>query len=295
MAGSLLADRGPLALVALVFVLVVPFERCFPRHRRPFRRPELGLDLSHALASPALGAVALVVGAAIGVLSLAWLPGLALRPVVTLLPGWAAAVVGLVLFDAVLYWTHRWFHEVPVLWRFHAIHHSTEHLDWISGFRGHPVDGALAAPAIVFLLAAGFDAETTGVLAVAQVISGLFLHANVRWRLRRLSRFVNTPELHHWHHSNHPEAHDRNYAIFLSVWDQLFGTFHLPADRRPTRYGVSEPIPRGLAAQLWWPFRGAGTPWSWLRHPRTTLRRVRRLVVEIAVGVRRSTLRGASV
>ena len=50
-----------------------------------------------------------------------------------------AAVVA--LFDLAIYWAHRWSHEVPALWRFHAVHHSTEHLDWISGFRNHPLDG----------------------------------------------------------------------------------------------------------------------------------------------------------
>src|SRR5690606_31057729 len=101
---------------------------------------------------PVLAPVGLAVAAVVGLLSLAWLPGLALRPLVALLPGWAQLVAGVALFDLAAYWAHRWSHEVPFLWRFHSVHHSSEHLDWVSGFRVHPVDGAVIAPPFFLLL-----------------------------------------------------------------------------------------------------------------------------------------------
>jgi len=109
------------------------------------------------------------------------------------------------------------------------VHHSTEQLDWVSGFRNHPFDGAIVAPPFFFLIAAGFDATFTGVLAVVQLVTGLFLHANVRWRWRPLHRIVITPEFHHWHHANETDAHNSNYSVFLPLWDIVFGTYYMPA------------------------------------------------------------------
>jgi sterol desaturase/sphingolipid hydroxylase (fatty acid hydroxylase superfamily) len=281
--GSLYQTREPLVVLAVFFVLVVPMEKLFPRHKQPIRRPKVLTDVSFALAGPALNAVSVGAAVVVGVVSLAWLPGLALRPLVGLVPPPVLPVVGVVLFDVAIYWTHRWYHEVPVLWRFHAIHHSTEHLDWVSGFRAHPLDGTLLAPAFVFLLAAGFSPEFTGVLAVIQIVTGLFLHANVRWRLRWLHRIVITPEFHHWHHANEPGAINTNYSVFLPLWDLAFGTYFMPKDRRPQRYGVDEYVPEGMVAQLWHPLRGVANPLVLVRHPirssRTLFGHLRALIV----------------
>jgi sterol desaturase/sphingolipid hydroxylase (fatty acid hydroxylase superfamily) len=258
--------------VAALFALVVPFEKLFPRHPQQLRRPGVGTDLAYAMAQPLLGAVGIAVAVVVGIASLAWLPGLLIRPLVAQVPPLPQMLLGIALFDLAVYWAHRWGHEVPFLWRFHSIHHSNERMDWISGLRTHPLDGALIAPAFVLLLGAGFSQELTGLLAVVQIVTGLFLHANVRWRWRPLHRLVATPEFHHWHHSNEPDAHFSNYAAFLPAWDLVFGTYFVPAHRRPQRYGVDEPIPAGLVDQLWHPLRGLTRPWPLLRHPARGLR-----------------------
>ena len=230
---ALAVDTSAPLIVGAVFILVVPFEKLFPRHRQRIRRPDLGTDIGYALAGGVLNIVGLIVAVPVAVLSLAWIPGWALRPLVSMVPPVMVPVIGLLLFDLAIYWTHRWYHEVPVLWRFHAIHHSTERLDWVSGFRTHPLDGTLIAPAVIFLLAAGFSPEVTGVLAVVQVVIGIFLHANVRWRLRPLHRLVITPEFHHWHHANEPEAINSNYSVFLpGLGSDVRHLFH--AGRSPT-------------------------------------------------------------
>lgn len=276
--GAVAYDRSVLLIVPLLFVLIVPFEKMFPRHRgQRLRRPLAGLDVRYALTTALFGVASITVGVVIAVLSLAWVPALAVRPLVAMMPGWLTPFVGIALFDLAIYWAHRWSHEVPVLWRFHAIHHSTEQLDWISGFRAHPFDGAIVAPPAVFLLVAGFDAEFTGVLAFVQIVTGLFLHANVRWRWRLLHRIVITPEFHHWHHSYEPEAHCSNYSVFLPVWDILFGTYYMPRNKRPVRYGVAEAVPPTMRGQLLFPFRG--------------MRPIRRTVRAIARDVWRSTTR----
>jgi sterol desaturase/sphingolipid hydroxylase (fatty acid hydroxylase superfamily) len=255
-AASVATDRSaPFAIVAL-FVLVVPFEKAFPRHRgQRVRRNGLGTDLAFALAAPLISALGLVVAVVAGVLSFAWIPGLALRPFVAMLPAAALPILGAVLFDFSGYWVHRFAHESARLWRFHSVHHTGEQLDWLSGVRVHPLDGVLVGPPVVLLIAAGFPADVTGAIAGAQLVIGLFLHANVRWRFRPLQRVIATPDFHHWHHANEPEAIHTNYAAFLPLWDQLFGTYRIPRDRQPLRYGIDEPHATKMVGLLVAPLR----------------------------------------
>ncbi len=264
MAVSVITNASAPLLVVLLFVVVVPFEKLFPRHRNQrVRRTGLGTDLAFALATPLISAVGLIVALFAGLASMAWLPGLALRPVVHVLPAPLLLIVGTLLFDLVGYWSHRLAHENAKLWRFHSIHHTGEHLDWLSGVRMHPLDGILLGPPVVFLVAAGFPAKATGAIAAAQLIVGLFLHANVRWRLRLLHRVVATPDFHHWHHANEPAAIHTNYAAFLPIWDQVFGTYRIPQHRQPLRYGIDhgigEPHPSTFVGLLVAPFAGIAT------------------------------------
>lgn len=292
---ALARDRSGLFVVPLLFVIVVPFEKLFPRHRQSLRRPQLSTDLAYGLAAPGLGLLSLFVGVAIGVVSLAWVPGLLLRPLVSLLPPTVKLVLGVLLVDLAAYWIHRFNHEVPFLWRFHAVHHSSEQLDWVSGLRGHPLDGALAAPPFVLLAVAGFPIKFVGAAAAIQIVLGLFLHANVRWRWRVLQRVVATPEFHHWHHE--ASAHNTNYAALLPLWDQVFGTYDVPGDRRPARYGVDEAVPAGLVNQLRWPLHDVPPLRRMLtagvRHPRRSAqqltRSVRRGLRQVAASARRPT------
>ncbi len=294
---SFLIDRSIFIAVVALFVIVVPFEKLYPRQRgQRIRRPLVTTDIGFALAGPVLNVVGITALVIIGGLSLFWLPGLALRPLVAMVPAAVLPIVGFLVFDLVSYWTHRFAHEVPFMWRFHAVHHSPEHMDWVSGFRIHPFDGVVIAPAFFFLLGAGFGAEVAGLLAVVQIVLGIFFHANVRVRWRILDRLVANPEFHHWHHSSEPDAVGHNYGPALPWWDLVFGTYFMPAHRtgrRPQRYGVSDPLPPHLWGQLAYPCRGWRSHlWLW-RHPvlavRTAATAVRNLLVDIGRSARRPT------
>lgn len=152
---------------------------------------------------------------------------------------------------------HRVFHAVPALWRFHAIHHSAEHMDWLAGSRLHLVDvivtrGLSYVP--IFVL--GFSNAALYVYVFLVAAQATFIHANVRWRLRSIRGVVATPAFHHWHHSADAEAVDKNFAVHTPIWDRLFGTYHLP-DRWPQSYGLSggRPVPSGWLRQLLHPFQ----------------------------------------
>ncbi|MGE0732287.1 MAG: sterol desaturase family protein [Acidimicrobiia bacterium] len=252
---GLAIDRSALGALALLVVAVVPLERRWPRHRQPWRRPGLLLDVGHALAGGLAGVALLLAAGTLALVSGAWVSGWTFRPLVGALPSPVRAVVGFVLFDLVFYWVHRAQHAWSPLWRLHRIHHSSRYLDWVSAFRNHPLDGFVAGPPAVLLIVAGFPAEAAGALLVLQLAVGVLLHANVRWRLRPLWTLVATPEFHHWHHEARPGCGGTNLAAFLPVWDVVFGTYRMPAHERPQRYGVDDPTATTLAGQWLEPFR----------------------------------------
>ena len=266
--GALYYSFEGLVGLFVFFILIVPVEKLFPRHKgQKVRRPLYKLDVSYALSSPLLNLVALIAAAIVAIISFAWIPGLLIRPLVAEIPAKWMPFVGFLIFDMIGYWTHRFYHEIPVLWKFHAVHHSTEHLDWVSGFRAHPFDGTLIAPAFIFLIAAGFSPEITGAFAIFQIVLGLLLHANVKFRFRWLHPFFGTPEMHHWHHSNETDAVWTNYGAALPLWDQVFGTYYMPKDKRPSVYGIDEHIEPNMIDQLMYPLGQIGNPFNILRHP----------------------------
>jgi sterol desaturase/sphingolipid hydroxylase (fatty acid hydroxylase superfamily) len=164
----------------------------------------------------------------------------------------------LVLTDLAQYWIHRLFHRVPLLWRFHAIHHSAEVMDWLAGSRLHLVDVAVTRGlTYVPIYVLGFSEGPVLAYVVFVSLQATFIHANVRFDFGPIRWLLATPQFHHWHHGAEREAIDKNFAVHLPVLDWLFGTFHLPKDRWPESYGLAhgEPMPEGYLRQFVQPFR----------------------------------------
>jgi sterol desaturase/sphingolipid hydroxylase (fatty acid hydroxylase superfamily) len=171
-------------------------------------------------------------------------------------PVWLQAIEIYVLVDFSGYWIHRLFHT-GAWWPFHAVHHSSEDLDWLSSIRVHPVNEVvdkLAQATPVLLL--GFDPGITVGTAVFFTFYAIFLHADVDWDFGPLRSVISTPVFHRWHHSKDPQAIDKNFAGLLPLWDILFGTYYMPRDRMPCDFGVPERVPTGYFGQLWHPFAG---------------------------------------
>ena len=163
----------------------------------------------------------------------------------------------LVLSDLTQYWVHRLFHVIPVLWRFHAIHHSADVMDWLAGSRLHLVDAAVTrAISYVPMYILGFSESAIFAYVVWVVIQATFIHANVRWQFSWLRPVLVTPAFHHWHHSASSEAVDKNFSVHSPLWDWLFGTLHMPG-RWPNGYGLGGPndVPASWALQFVYPFR----------------------------------------
>ncbi|MGQ0505558.1 MAG: sterol desaturase family protein, partial [Myxococcaceae bacterium] len=169
----------------------------------------------------------------------------------------AVQVVGLIFCaDLVQYWIHRAYHEVPALWKLHAVHHCAEHMDWLAGSRNHTVQILIdRSLAMVPLYLLGPDKLALDIYVVFAALQTVFAHANVGLRFGPLSYLLVTPQFHHWHHSSDKPAIDTNYAVHLPLFDLLFGTFHLPRLHWPISYGTVTRLPRTLWGQLAYPFR----------------------------------------
>jgi sterol desaturase/sphingolipid hydroxylase (fatty acid hydroxylase superfamily) len=169
-------------------------------------------------------------------------------------PGWLQAVQIYVLIDFCGYWTHRLFHRGG-WWPFHAVHHSSEDLDWLGSLRVHPINemvNKLAQVTPVLLL--GYNPTVTLTAAPVLTLYAIFLHANVNWDFGPLRCVIASPVFHRWHHSREREAWDKNFAGLLPLWDILLGTYYMPKGRFPENFGICEPMPENYFAQLWEPF-----------------------------------------
>jgi sterol desaturase/sphingolipid hydroxylase (fatty acid hydroxylase superfamily) len=171
-------------------------------------------------------------------------------------PLWLQALEVLLLGDLVGYAVHRLFHR-GWLWRFHAIHHSSREVDWLSSVRLHPVNDVLTklAQVVPFVLL-GFAPAVLAGYAPFLTFHALLLHANLPWTFGPLRYVVSSPAFHRWHHTTEAEGLDKNFAGLFPFIDVAFGTFHMPEGRLPERFGLlDDDVPPGLLRQLAYPFR----------------------------------------
>lgn len=158
----------------------------------------------------------------------------------------AAAV--LFFSDLLVYWGHRLQHSVDFLWRFHKVHHSIEHMDWLAAHREHPLDslytiGLINLPAMLL----GFPLETLVGLIAFRGIWAIYIHSNVRLNTGPLKKIIGAPELHHWHHELNRKA--GNYANLSPLMDILFGTYSCPKEE-PKRIGLEEKLPENYLGHM---------------------------------------------
>ena len=242
--------------LAILAVIFIPLERLFALHPRRVLRPGWRTDLVHYLVNGAalkiglIGSV-VVVGSALR----AFVPA-PLRLGIAASPTWVQIVAGFAITTVGGYAGHRAAHEVPLLWRFHRVHHSIRDLDWLAANHLHPLDETIGRSAAVLpLYALGFGRVSLGAFVILITVQAIFIHANVRMNFGPVRWLIATPQFHHWHHAREPRAYNTNYAGEFPILDALFGTLYLPADRWPAQYGIDESEPVGYLRQLAWPLR----------------------------------------
>ena len=243
---------GPMAALLLVLERLRPErEDCVPLDQ------PLLTEFLHFLFSFEFGYTLALIGSAALEYTARWgFP--ALWP--TSAPTLVQLLLALFLYELTSYWQHRFFHTIPRLWRFHALHHSGARLNMLRVSRFHFVDlGSAAFVAYIPLALLGTPPWVVTLMAVVLGALGMSQHSNLRVRSPRwMDLVICTPSVHRWHHSSVAEESNRNFGNTFMLFDQLFGTYLRPPAPGPAELGIEDdPVPRGFVAQWLSPFRRA--------------------------------------
>jgi sterol desaturase/sphingolipid hydroxylase (fatty acid hydroxylase superfamily) len=262
-------------LVLLIALVVLSFgfgvlQRLWPQVRGQsfLRRQGIFVDVTWWLFTPTVGKLftGIVVGGSL--IGLAAIFGMSITPDqlresglretwISRQPFLLQFAAFLVLADLLAYWNHRAFHTFSRLWRMHAVHHSSTELDWLSSVRVRPLNDAIGSAVVATpLLLLGFAPAALAAYLPFLTLYAIMLHANVSWSFGPLRSVIASPAYHRWHHSAEEQALDKNFSGLFPVFDLVFGTYYLPRELKPQRFGVvGEAPPSGFLGQMLYPFR----------------------------------------
>jgi sterol desaturase/sphingolipid hydroxylase (fatty acid hydroxylase superfamily) len=167
-----------------------------------------------------------------------------------------------ILKDFLMYWSHRMFHEIPFLWRFHAVHHSAKNVNWIDSGREHPLESIISKMTTLLpLVLLGFPPTILGPYVGIWTVFTMLLHSNCTWDYGKFRNFVVSPAFHRWHHASDEPALNKNYSSLLPIWDYLFRTVYFPKGKHAEHYGLYEQeLPETVLHQLVGPFQPKDDP-----------------------------------
>lgn len=239
-------------------VIFAAIEKMFPLYKGQLLfRKEWQTDMVHfAVNHFIVGLALLTVNFAIHRL-FGWMANDSVHAAVQSIPLIPQLLLCILAADFVQYWTHRSYHEIPFLWRFHAVHHSAKTMDWLAGSRQHMFELIVTRVGVLGILyVLGFDKTVMDLYIVIVGFQAVFNHANVHLPWGPFKYIFVTPDFHHWHHSSDDVAIDKNYAAHYAFLDHLFGTAIKGQTGFPEKYGVQgDYMPDGFTKQFLFPFR----------------------------------------
>lgn len=245
--------------LVILSVIFIPLERLFAHQKQKIFRKEFSIDLSYYFINSLLPKLLLILPISLIASTVHYFLPSMLYTWVGYMSLETRFLLTMIVGEFGVYWGHRLSHEIPLLWRFHAIHHSAKEMDWLVNTRSHPLDmlfTRLCGLLPIYLLGL---AQPTGnkvdivplIYALVGTVWSFFVHTNMSWRFGVLELLVSTPAFHHWHHTNDGADYiNKNYATIFPWMDKLFGTFYLPKHRLPKKYGIDAPMATGLGGQL---------------------------------------------
>ncbi len=141
---------------------------------------------------------------------------------------WGFLILDILLLDFMIYWWHRFNHEVKFLWRFHKVHHLDEFLDVSTAVRFHFGEVVFSSCArAIFIIATDISFTAVIIAETLLLLSSIFQHSNLRLS-DRLEKYLNwvivTPAWHWLHHHQKRADTDSNYGNILTCWDRFFGS-----------------------------------------------------------------------
>jgi len=171
-------------------------------------------------------------------------------------PIWIQILIMILSGDFLRYWLHRAAHTWPLLWRFHAVHHSVHKLYWLNLGRFHPLDRTLQLFCDTFpFILLSISNEVLALYLLIYSIKGFFQHCNVDVKLGWFNYIISGPELHRWHHSTNIHESNNNYGNHTIIWDILFGTYFLPQGKKVSELGLlNRNYPMSFLRQIQAPF-----------------------------------------
>jgi sterol desaturase/sphingolipid hydroxylase (fatty acid hydroxylase superfamily) len=239
----------------LIFVVI---EKLFPLYKgQTIFRKEWQTDLKHFAVNHFIVGLALLTVNFLLHHLFGWLVSSRFQQGVRDIPFLPQLLLCVLVADMAQYWTHRAYHEVPFLWRFHSVHHSVKTMDWLAGSRQHMLELIFTRVCVLApLYILGFsEAAMNGYILIVG-FQAVFNHANVHLPWGPLKYVLVTPDFHHWHHASDDEAIDKNYAAHYAFIDYLFGTAVKSKNAFPESYGVvGDYMPDGFVKQQLFPFR----------------------------------------
>ena len=239
-------------IIILIFVFV-PIEKIFAVHHKKLLREGWFTDLCYYFSGYFIGhgtTKLLIIFALFGQGSIPTLSSFVSQQPLVL-----QVIVAIFIGDLCFYIVHYLMHTVPWLWKFHAIHHSSTHMDWLATVRVHPFEQILTkACQMIPLYWLGFSTEALAIYGIFSSAIAFFIHANISVRFPILKWIIVTPEFHHWHHDRHPKLYAQNLAVQLPILDYIFGTWHMPKQELPKQYGTELNVRTNYFNHLVYPF-----------------------------------------
>ncbi len=216
----------------LTAVIYVPLERLWPHHpEQGTFRNQWTLDVVYFMSThlPIQALSFLILLPAIQLAKYLSVPGV--QTLIARLPWVVQFFLAVLVADLAEYFIHLAFHKVPFLWRFHAVHHSSTALDWLSGSRGHFFEDVIVRACILTPLMIGFSQSIILAYLIFVTIQATWSHCNFAPSPKWLEKCLVTPRYHHWHHTSQKEGLDKNFAVHFPWVDRIV----LTVEPRPCR------------------------------------------------------------